>query len=97
MNYRNKYLKMDYVRALKGPGTRNSVLNAIDAQSEVELSRHLDSAEKESLFNKLSPELVLSSIQQVLKKIQIAFISKLIFILVWLWGFKVFDVRLQET
>ena len=57
---------MDYVRALKGPGTRNSVLNAIDAQSEVELSRHLDSAEKESLFNKLSPELVLSGIQQVL-------------------------------
>ena len=57
---------MNYVRALKGPGTRNSVMKDIDAQSEVEFGRHLDPAEKDLLFNKFSPELVSSRIQQVL-------------------------------
>ena len=57
---------MDYVRALKGPGTRDSVMKDIDAQSEVELGHPLDPSEKELLFNKFSPELVLSRIQQVI-------------------------------
>ena len=57
---------MNYGRALKGPGTRNSVMKDIDAQSEVEFGRHLDPAEKDLLLNKFSPELVLSRIQQVL-------------------------------
>ena len=56
---------MNYVRALKGPGTRDSVMKDIDAQSEVELGHPLDLSEKELLFNKFSPELVLSRIQQV--------------------------------
>ena len=57
---------MNYVRALKGPGTRNSAMKDIDAQSEFEFGRHLDPAEKDLLFNRFSPELVLSRIQQVL-------------------------------
>ena len=57
---------MNYVRALKGPGTRDSVMKDIDAQSEVELGHPLDPSEKELLFNKFSPELVSSRIQQVL-------------------------------
>ena len=60
---------MNYVRALKGPGTRNNVMKDIDSQSEVEFGHHLDSAEKDSLFNKFSPELVLSRIEQVLFEI----------------------------
>ena len=85
---------MNYVRAVKGPGTRTSVLKDIDAQSEVELGRLLDPEEKELLFNKFSSELVLSRIQQVLYKLLNPFLSKPIVILVWLWGSEVFDVCL---
>ena len=69
---------MNYVRAVKGPGTRTSVLKDIDAQSEVELGRHLDPAEKELLFSKFSSELVLSRIKQVLYKLLISFYLNLL-------------------
>ena len=85
---------MNYVRAVKGPGTRTSVLEDIDAQSEVELGRLLDLEEKELLFNKFSSELVLRRIQQVLYKFLNPFLSNPIVILVWLWSSEVFDVCL---
>ena len=41
---------MDFARAVKGRLTRNVILREVDSQSEIELGRHLDPAEKKSRF-----------------------------------------------
>ena len=58
-------LSMDFARAVKGRLTRNGILREVDSQSEIELGRHLDPAEKEVLFSKFPPQHVLERIQQV--------------------------------
>jgi hypothetical protein len=56
---------MDFARAVKGRLTRNGILREVDSQSEIELGRHLDPAEKKSLFSKFPPQYVIDRIQQV--------------------------------
>ena len=56
---------MNFARAVKGRLTRNVILREVDSQSEIELGRHLDPAEKKSLFSKYPQEQVLDRIQQV--------------------------------
>ena len=41
---------MDFALAIKGRLTRNVILREVDSQSEIELGRHIDPAEKKSLF-----------------------------------------------
>jgi hypothetical protein len=56
---------MDFARAVKGRLTQNVLLRELDSQSEIELGRHLNPAEKKSLFSKFPQQHVLDSIQQV--------------------------------
>jgi hypothetical protein len=60
---------MNFSHAVKGPLTRSGILREVDSQSEIELGRHLDPAEKTSLFSKFSPQDVLNRIQQVFNEI----------------------------
>ena len=70
---------MNFTKAVKGKLTRNSILREIDSKSELEIGRHLDPAEKSSLFCKFSPQLVLNRIQQVLFKLIRYFLDLLLF------------------
>ena len=83
---------MNFAKGVKGTLTRKDILREIDSQSEVELGRHLDSAEKSSLFCLNSPQLVFSKIQQVISII-ITYILDYCF-LVWIWCVKVFGVSI---
>ena len=56
---------MNFAHAVKGTLTRSGVSREVDSQSEIELGRHLDPAEKTSLFSKFSPQHVINRIQQV--------------------------------
>ena len=56
---------MNYARAAKGTLTYDSILREIDCQCEIELGRHLDSLEKDKLFSRFHPELVLARIHKV--------------------------------
>ena len=60
------FRKMNFALAAKGTLTRGGILREVDSQSEIELGRHLDPAEKTTLFAKFSPQHVLNRIQQVL-------------------------------
>ena len=84
---------MNFARATKGPLTRSGATREIDCQSEIELGRHLNPAEKTSLFLKFSPQLVLNRIQQVIiiNSINPSLNSCL---LVWLWFSQVFVTSL---
>ena len=70
---------MDFARAVKGRLTRNVILREVDSQSEIELGRHLDPAEKSSLFSRFLPEIVADKIQQVLAKRHIDFFHNYFF------------------
>ena len=56
---------MNYARAARGKLTRDTILREVDSQSEIELGRHLDSSEKNILFQRFSPDLIVSRIRQV--------------------------------
>ena len=56
---------MNYARAARGKLTRDSILREVDCQSEMELGRHLDSSEKNFLFKRFPPDLIVNRIRQV--------------------------------
>ena len=56
---------MNYARAARGNLTREYILREVDSQSEIELGRHLDSSEKNILFQRFPPDLIVRRIQQV--------------------------------
>ena len=92
------YNKMNFTKAVKGKLTRNIILREIDSKSELEIGRHLDPAEKSSLFCKFSPQLVFDRIQQVQYKCFRYLLYLLLFSLVmvlWsLWCFCQKDLSL---
>jgi hypothetical protein len=70
---------MNFAKAVKGTFTRNGILREIESQSEIELGRCLDPAEKSSLFCKFPPQIVLNRIQQVLSRNIRYFLDLLLF------------------
>ena len=78
----NKFQKhmMNFARAVRGTLTRSAILREVDSQSEIELGRHLDPAEKSSLFSRFLPEIVADKIQQVLAKRNIDFFHNYFFL-----------------
>ena len=56
---------MNYARAAKGTLPCDSILREIDCQCEIDMGRHLDSLEKDKLFSRFPPELVLARIHKV--------------------------------
>ena len=56
---------MNYAHAVKGTLTGDGILREIDCQCELELGRHLDSSEKDRLFLRFSPDLILARIHKV--------------------------------
>ena len=70
---------MNFARAVRGTLTRSAILREVDSQSEIELGRHLDPAEKSSLFSRFLPEIVADKIQQVLAKRHIDFFHNYFF------------------
>ena len=56
---------MNYARVARGKLTSDTILREVDSQSEIELGRHLDSSEKNILFQRFPPDLIVSRIRQV--------------------------------
>ena len=69
------FRKMNFAKAVKGKQSRDAILREVDSQSEIELGRHLDPAEKTTLFSKFPPQHVLNRIKQVLVSTYYRYIS----------------------
>ena len=75
---------MNFARAARGTPTRESMLREVDSQSEIELGRHLDAAERGIIMSRFPLDVIVRCIDKVsniFHSIQMHSTA----ILVWVW------------
>ena len=76
---------MNFARAARGTPTRESMLREVDSQSEIELGRHLDAAERGIIMSRFPIEVIVRCIDKVSNIFNKSMQMHPTTIVVWVW------------
>ena len=78
-------ITMNFAQAARGTRTREGMLREIDSQSEIELGRHLDAAERGIIMSRFPIEVIVRCIDKVSNIFKYSMQMHSTTIVVWVW------------
>ena len=78
-------ITMNFARAARGTMTREGMLREVDSQSEIELGRHLDAAERDVIMSRFPIEVIVRCIDKVSNIFKYSMQMHSTTIVVWVW------------